>query len=100
MHMLSINQVWNSCNGHQKYLEKRYRDGFHKSGNWKSWYDFKSELNGVGKELNIPQQTVQEVCREYSIKRDKRKRSLKYRVSFGKGRYREVFGTKSWIIIK
>jgi putative transposase len=85
-HAISINQVWNSCNGHQKYLEKRYRDGFHKSGNWKSWYDFKSELNGVGKELNIPQQTIGLVCKEFTTRRDKRKRSLKYRVSFGKGR--------------
>jgi putative transposase len=84
-HAKSVNQVWNWCNAQQKDTEARYKAGAPKR-KWLSHFDFTKQCKGVGSELGIHQQTVQEVCRQYAQSRDKTKHSVKFRSSFGKGR--------------
>jgi len=84
-HAFAVNQVWNWCNGQQKDIEQRYRAGAPKL-RWPSHFDLARQCRGVGAELSVHQQTVQEVCRQFVVSRDKRKASVRFRASSGSKR--------------
>ena len=81
-HAVAVNQVWNWCNGYQKDLERRYRAGAPKR-KWASHFDLAKACKGVGKDLGLHQQTVQDVCKQFVTSRNKRKASLRFRSSTG-----------------
>lgn len=81
-HAYAVNQVWNWCCAYQHDVEARYRAGAPKR-RWASQFDLQKLCKGVGAELGIHQQTVQEVCRYFSVSRDKNKGAARFRSSFG-----------------
>lgn len=81
-HAYACNQVWNWCVAQQRDLEARYRAGAPKR-RWLSHFDLAAECRGVGRELGIHQQTVQGVCEQFAVSRDRFGRSPKFRVSGG-----------------
>src|ERR1035437_8643307 len=89
-HAIAVNQVWNYCNALQCDIEMRYRAGAPKR-RWPSHFDLVNLCKGAGKELGIHQHTVQNVCQQFTIDRDRTKRSLRFRSSFGTRR------TLGWI---
>lgn len=80
-HAYAVNQVWNWCSAYQKDIEDRYRAGAPKR-KWASQFDLQKLCKGVGGDLGIHQQTVQEVCRQFSESRDKNKGAIRFRSSF------------------
>jgi putative transposase len=68
-HAFAANQVWNWCVAQQKNLQDRYLAGAPKR-KWLSHYDLNRQCKGVGSELGIHQQTVQEICRSFAQSRD------------------------------
>lgn len=78
----AVNQVWNYCNGFQKDLEARYQAGAPKR-KWPSHFDLTKLTSCTSKDLGIHAQTISEVCRQFSVSRDKAKHSLRFRSSGG-----------------
>jgi putative transposase len=76
---VSCNQVWNYCGGIQNDSKRLNR-------RWPSGFDLIKLTNGATKELGLHSDTVQAVCKQFAISRDKAKRRPKWRVSFGKKR--------------
>lgn len=76
-HAIACNQVWNWCVAQHRDNLARYRAGAPKRA-WLTHFDLAKQCNGVGKDLEITQQTVGAVCQQWS-----RSRSLRYRSSFG-----------------
>jgi putative transposase len=76
------NQVWNYCCAQQRDVESRYRAGAPKR-KWASHFDLQKLCKGTGAELNIHQQSVGGVCREFAKARDKAKGAPRFRSSFG-----------------
>lgn len=76
-HAIACNQVWNWCVAQHRDNLARYRAGAPKRA-WLTRFDLAKQCNGVGKDLEITQQTVGAVCQQWS-----RSRSLQYRSSFG-----------------
>lgn len=85
VHSYACNQVWNWCVAQQRDLQDRWRAGA-KPRQWSTRFDLQRMCKGVGAELGIHQQTAQEVCRLFTISRDKIKRAPNFRSSFGTGR--------------
>jgi putative transposase len=81
-HARGVNQVWNYLVARQKDIEARYHAGSLKRS-WGSHFDLQKEVKGVGKELGIAQQSAQEVCKQFTISRDRNKGALRFRASFG-----------------
>ena len=81
----ACNQVWNYCNALQRDVESRYRAGS-PSRRWPSGFDFCKLTRGVSQELGIYAQTVNAVCLQYAVSRDKRRHSGKFRSSAGSKR--------------
>jgi putative transposase len=78
----ATNQVWNYCCAQQRDVESRYRAGAPKR-KWASHFDLQKLCKGVGAELNIHQQSVGGICREFAKARDKAKGAPRFRSSFG-----------------
>ncbi len=78
----SVNQVWNWCVSQQRDTEERYRAGA-KSRRWASSFTLAANCKGVGRELGIHQQTVQNVCEQFVASRTQRKRAPRFRASAG-----------------
>jgi transposase len=74
---VACNQVWNYCGGIQNDSNRLNR-------RWPSGFDLIKLTNGATKELGLHSDTVQAVCKQFAISRDKAKRRPKWRVSFGK----------------
>lgn len=83
----AVNQVWNWCVSQQKDTQARYRAGG-PVRKWLDQYAFARACNGVGKDLGIPQKTVQMVCRQFARNRDDMRGAPRYRSSFGRKRAR------------
>jgi putative transposase len=83
-HAYAVNQVWNWCVAQQRDTEDRYRAGAPKR-KWASHFDLAKQCKGVGSELRIYQQTVQEVCHQFAQSRDQYG-CPKFRASFGPNR--------------
>jgi putative transposase len=81
-HARGVNQVWNYLVARQKDIEDRYHAGAPKRP-WGSHFDLQKEVKGVGKELGIAQQSAQEVCKQFTISRDRNKSAPRFRSSFG-----------------
>jgi len=84
-HAYAVNQVFNWCAAAQRDAENRYRLGS-PPRKWDSHYILASQCKGVGAELGIHQQTVQEVCRQFAASRDQHRRCPRFRASFGQKR--------------
>jgi hypothetical protein len=82
VHARGVNQVWNYLVARQKDIEARYHAGAPKRP-WGSHFDLQKEVKGVGKELGIAQQSAQEVCKQFTISRDRNKSAPRFRASFG-----------------
>ena len=73
----SVNFVWNYCN------EASF-DQLKKHSIWLNANDLQKLTNGVGKELELHSQVIQQVCKEYAQRRSSaRKRRLAWRKSKG-----------------
>jgi len=83
-HNYAVNQVWNWCVAQQRDTEARYRAGAPKR-KWLSHFDLAKQCKGVGADLGIHQQTVQEVCRQFAQSRDQHG-CPRFRASFGQRR--------------
>lgn len=81
----ACNCIWNYCVAHQRDTEDRHKGGA-KPRKWATHYDFARLCKGVGKELGIHQQTVQEICRMFTVARDNARHAPKFRASFGSRR--------------
>lgn len=81
-HAYAVNQVWNWCAALQRDIEDRYRSGARKR-KWPTHFDLTKQCKGVGFELGIHQQTVQEVCRQFAISRNRVHHAPRFRASFG-----------------
>ena len=76
---VAVNQVWNYCGGIQndsRRLNRRSPSGF----------DLIRLTNGASKALGLHSDTVQAICKQFAISRDRTKRRSRWRVSFGKKR--------------
>ena len=72
----SVNQVWNYCGGIQNDSRRLNR-------RWPSGFDLIKLTSGSSKELGLHSDTVQAVCKQFAISRDKAKRKPRWRVSRG-----------------
>lgn len=84
-HAYAVNQVFNWCVAAQRDAENRYRLGS-PPRKWDSHYILAGQCKGVGADLGIHQQTVQEICRQFAASRDQHRRCPKFRASFGQKR--------------
>lgn len=66
----ACNQVWNWCAAQQRDVEARYKAGA-KPRRWASHFTLARECRGVGAELGIHQQTVQNICEQLAQSRDR-----------------------------
>jgi IS605 OrfB family transposase len=82
-HAYAVNQVFNWAVAQQRDIQERYRAGAPKR-KWPTHFDLTKSCAGVGADLGIHQQTVQEVCRQFAQSRDQH----------GCPRFRSSFGTK------
>jgi transposase len=73
---VSVNQVWNYCGGIQNDSRRLNR-------RWPSGFDLIKLTTGCTKELGLHSDTVQAVCKQFAISRDKAKRKPRWRVSRG-----------------
>jgi len=81
-HARACNQIWNWCVAQQRDTEARYKAGAPKR-RWSSNFDLGKSCAGIGADLGILQGTVNAVCDQFVISRDKHKRSPRFRSSFG-----------------
>jgi IS605 OrfB family transposase len=81
-HAYAANQVWNYCVAQQLDTQDRWRAGS-KPRSWATQFELQKMCKGVGSELGIQQQSVQEICRVFTQSRDKAKRAPCFRSSFG-----------------
>lgn len=73
----AVNYVWNYCNEASFHQLRKY-------SKWLSVSDLSGLTHGVSKELGLNSQTVQQVCREYWLRRfNARRRKLSWRKSKG-----------------
>jgi len=73
---VSVNQVWNYCGG-------IHNDSRRLNRHWPSGFDLINLTNGATKELGLHSDTVQAVCKQFAISRDKAKRRPRWRISRG-----------------
>jgi len=73
---VAVNQVWNYCGGIQNDSRRLNR-------RWPSGFDLIKLTSGSSKELGLHSDTVQAVCKQFAISRDKAKRKPRWRVSRG-----------------
>ncbi len=81
-HAFGANQVWNWCVAQHRDTLDRYKRG-ERPRKWPSRFDLAKQCKGVGADLDIHQQTVQNVCQQWA-----RDRSTTFRSSFGSKRAR------------
>ena len=81
-HAIAVNQVWNYCNETQIKSESNYRSG-EKKRYWLSHFDMVKLIKGSSKELGIHAQTSQCTSNHYCKSRDKKRKHLKFRKSYG-----------------
>ena len=74
--VVAVNQVWNYCGGIQNDSRRLNR-------RWPSGFDLIGLTNGASKELGLHSDTVQAVCKQFAVSRDKAKRRPRWRVSRG-----------------
>lgn len=72
----SVNQVWNYCGG-------IHNDSRRLNRRWPTGFDLINLTNGATKELGLHSDTVQAICKQFVINRDKAKRRPRWRASFG-----------------
>jgi transposase len=73
---VSVNRVWNYCGG-------IHNDSRRLNRRWPSGFDLINLTNGATKELGLHSDTVQAVCKQFAISRDKARRRPRWRVSRG-----------------
>lgn len=81
-HAYAVNQVWNWATAQQRDIEARYRAGARRR-KWPTRIDLATSCKGVGADLGIHQQTVQEVCWQFAKSRDLSRGCPRFRASFG-----------------
>jgi IS605 OrfB family transposase len=82
----SVNQVWNYCVDHHKYIRNLYTSGA-KLVKWPSQIDLCKLTGGVGKELGLYEQTIACINQKFITARNGNKKTIpRYRSSFGKKR--------------
>ena len=79
---VASNQIWNWCVAQQKDIEARYRAGA-RPRKWLSAFALAAACKGVGKDLGIHQQTVQNICETFAQSRNKRRGAPKFSASRG-----------------
>src|SRR3954453_6482549 len=72
----AVNLVWNYCGGIQNDSRRLNR-------RWPSGFDLIKLTSGSSKELGLHSDTVQAVCKQFAISRDKARRKPRWRVSRG-----------------
>lgn len=82
LHARSVNQVWNWLVAQHRDTLDRYRAGA-KPRRWPGRFDLQKQCKGLGREIGLHQQTVQNVCEQWV-----RDRPTRFRSSFGAGRAR------------
>jgi transposase len=80
-HAWACNQVWNYCCQIQREAESRWKAG--RVGRWPSAFDLIKLCTGAGRELGLHSDTVQTICRQFVVPRDKHKRCPRFRASGG-----------------
>ena len=72
----AVNLVWNYCGGIQSDSRRLNRP-------WPSGFDLIRLTSGAGRELGLHSDTVQVVCKQFAVSRDKAKRRPRWRASGG-----------------
>ena len=80
-HIAGCNRVWNFCVATQRESERRWRAG--SIVPMLSAFDFVRLCTGASSELNLHSDTVQTICRQFSVSRDTQRRCPKFRASSG-----------------
>jgi len=73
---LAVNQIWNYCGG-------IHNDSRRLNRHWPGGFDLIKLTNGSSKELGLHSDTVQAVCKQFALSRDKARRRPRWRVSRG-----------------
>lgn len=81
-HAWATNQVWNWCVAQQRDIQNRYRAGA-PSRKWPSHFDLTKACKGVGQHLDLHQQSVAAVCRQFVTSRRQLKSAPRFRASSG-----------------
>ena len=76
---VGVNQVWNYCGGVTEDARRLNR-------RWASDYDLINLTSGSSKDLGLHSDTVQGVCKQFALSRQKARKRPKWRVSFGKNK--------------
>jgi putative transposase len=77
----AVNQVWNYCVQTQRETQSRWQAG--RRAKWLSRFDLHNLTKGVSKDLGLHAQTVQTVCHQFTIAREKKHSSPRFRCSSG-----------------
>lgn len=80
-HAFAVNQVWNYCCQIQREAESRWKAG--RACKWPTAIDLNCLCIGVAAELGIHSDTVNLVCRQFAVSRNRIKRHPRFRASFG-----------------
>jgi putative transposase len=81
-HAYAVNQVWNYCCALQRDIQSRYRAGASKR-KWPTTFDLHKLTAGSSTELGIHAGTINEVCRQFVVSRNKLRRPPRFRSSGG-----------------
>jgi putative transposase len=80
-HARACNAVWNYCRRVQKQAQRRWAAG--ENRRWPSAFDLIKLCTGSAAELGLHSDTVQTICRQFTVSRDTHKRCPRYRESDG-----------------
>jgi putative transposase len=78
---IACNYVWNFCVATQRETENRRKSG--KTLRWPTDFDLIKLTTGVSVELGLHSDTVQAICRQFTISRDSFRKCPRFRSSFG-----------------
>jgi IS605 OrfB family transposase len=81
-HARAVNFVWNYCCEIQRKAESYYKAGAPKR-RWPTAFDLVKLCTGAAVDIRLHSDTVQTVCRQFAVSRDKAKHSPRFRASRG-----------------
>jgi IS605 OrfB family transposase len=81
-HARAVNFVWNYCCETQRKSDSNYKAGA-LNGHWPSHFDLVKLTTGCSLELNLHSDTINQVCKQFVISRNKTKRCPRFRASSG-----------------
>jgi putative transposase len=80
-HAVASNRVWNYCVEIQREAERRQKGDRRVS--WPSAFDLIRLTTGVSNDLDLPSDTIGQICRQFVKSRDRNRRTPGFRASYG-----------------